>query len=142
MFYLLNPSSIEGWWPLVAPLLSKVWVKTSTGVHDDMEDLVKDLAVGISYCILDEDQSFAGVFTVESGRKSKCLLMYLGGGEEPKGGWKEVDGFLEQMAEMFGCSHIQIQGRLGWKRPLSDLGYQLEHITMMKEAAHVRQEVE
>lgn len=137
MVYLLNPSAIEGWWPMVAPLLEKVWLKTPTGIHETIEDLIQDLAVGLSYCFVDEDKRFAGVFTVNEGRHQKYLMLYTAGGEAPAGGWEEVDSFLEQMAEVFGCSCIQVQGRLGWKRELQPLGYNFDYVTLTKEASHV-----
>lgn len=136
MIYLMNPETHDGWLPIVTPLLSKAYETTNIGTFKRLDDVRYNLSVGKEWCFLSEDCKCAGVFDVlEVVGGKKVLHFYLCGGEEPSGGWKDVDGFLEEVARVWGCSYIQLEGRLGWKRKVEPLGYKVDSLVLIKEVA-------
>lgn len=126
--YLLNPSNSDKWLPIVEPLLHKAYEKTKVGIFVPKEELREDLIKGDQHCFISPDLKYAGVFSVTD----KTVKFWLSGGEEPLGGWKAVDQFLEKMCHLFDKPYIQLEGRLGWKRKVEPLGYEVDSLIMIK----------
>lgn len=131
--YLLPASRINDWWPEVEPLLLKAYLKTNVGLFREIDDLKKDLESEVEFCFVSQDLTYAGVFNIREYQGFSVVYFWLSGGEEPLVGWEGIDSFLHQIAKVFGCSHIQLEGRLGWKRLTEPLGYSLDSIIMIKE---------
>lgn len=141
MIYLMNPETILEWKSLVEPLLAKGYEATNIGDFKRMDDLMYDISVRKAFCFLTDDLRYAGVFDVIEGVDQKILHFFLSGGSEPKDGWEGVDVFLTEVARIFGCSKIQLEGRLGWKRKVEPLGYKVDSLVMIKEVADESLEV-
>ena len=133
--YLLPPKTINRWWHLVEPLLSKAWDKTNVGSFLDIDDVKCLLEEEKHYCFISGDKEYAGVFRVKVGSKGNTLYFWLSGGEEPSGGWVEVDEWLQELANVFNCKYIQLEGRLGWKRKVEPFGYKVDSLILIKEVA-------
>lgn len=131
--YLLSKDSIEGWWPLVSPLLSKAWDSTAIGDLLSLSDVRDKLSDGSYYCFVSGDRAYAGVFSVCESPRCRYVYFFLSGGQEPSGGWVAVDDFLTEVATVFGCKYIQLEGRLGWKRKVEPLGYKVDSLLLTKE---------
>lgn len=131
--YLLPKDCIDGWWPLVSPLLAKAWDTTPVGDSLSLQDVRSRLESGGHHCFITSDRKLAGVFSCYDTPKAKFLNFYLNGGEEPDCGWQGVDEFLTEVAKVFGCQFIQLEGRLGWKRKVEPLGYRVDSLIMTKE---------
>lgn len=129
--YLLNPSNADKWLPIVEPLLHKAYDKTNVGKFVDKGALKASLSEGTNHCFVSEDLKYAGVFYVTD----KAIRFWLSGGEEPIGGWNVVDEFLMSMAQMFDKPYIQLEGRLGWKRKVEPLGYEVDSLVLIKEVS-------
>lgn len=126
---LLNPASAHLWLPIVEPLLHKTYETTNVGIFVDKEVLRESLKEGTNNCFLSDECKYAGVFYT-SEQAVRCWML---GGEEPDNGWSEVTSFLEDMAKLFGKPYVQIEGRLGWKRKLGHLGYEVDSLILIKE---------
>ena len=126
---LLNPASAHLWLPIVEPLLHKTYETTNVGNFVDKEVLRESLKEGTNHCFLSDECKYAGVFYT-SEQSVRCWML---GGEEPDNGWSEVASFLEDMAKLFGKPYVQIEGRLGWKRKLGHLGYEVDSLILIKE---------
>ena len=126
---LLNPASADKWLPIVEPLLHKTYEKTNVGIFVDKGALRESLKEGTNHCFVSDDCKYAGVFYV-SEKSIRCWML---GGEEPDAGWSEVDTFLGEMAKVFEKPYVQIEGRLGWKRKLGHLGYEVDSLILIKE---------
>lgn len=131
--YLLPKDLLEGWWPMVAPLISKAWESTLIGNLLSLEDIRQKLESGSCYCFISSDAQYAGVFTVKTTPKCSYIHFFLSGGQEPTGGWEAVDDFLQEVAKVFGCKYIHLEGRLGWKRKVEPLGYRVDSLLLTKE---------
>lgn len=134
--YLLPASKKHLWWPIVKPLLEKAYSKTNVETFKSIGELEDDIAQEYQYCFISSDKSYAGVFDIIEGSRSNVLHFWLSGGEEPEGGWKEVDEFLTKVALVFDCKYIQLEGRLGWKKLTEPLGYSLDSVLMIKEVTN------
>lgn len=131
--YLLPVSRIDTWWPKVCPLLSKAFLKTNVGEFITIDSLKSRIEAQEEHCFVSNDLKYAGVFSIREEHGFNVLYFWLSGGEEPTVGWEEVDKFLCEVALVFGCKYIQLEGRLGWKRLTEPLGYSLDSIIMIKE---------
>ncbi len=126
---LLNPASSHKWLPIVEPLLHKAYDTTNVGIFVDKEVLRESLKDGTNHCFLSDECEYAGVFYV-SENSIRCWML---GGKEPDTGWSEVSDFLDSMAKIFKKPYVQIEGRLGWKRKLRHLGYEVDSLILIKE---------
>jgi hypothetical protein len=131
--YLLSKDVIEGWWPMVAPLLSKAWDTTQIGALMSLSDVRDKLESGVYHCFISSDKSYSGVFSIAQSPKCRYLKFFLSGGQEPSDGWEAVDKFLREVSQVFGCSRIYLEGRVGWKRKVEPLGYTVDSLLMTKE---------
>jgi hypothetical protein len=67
--------------------------------------------------------------------RAKGLHVFLAAGD-----LDEIKGFdesLQNLARLLDAKYISLSGRRGWQKTLSDIGFRLSHITMVKEVIDV-----
>ena len=61
----------------------------------------------------------------------KAINIFLAGGELDQ--ILDMDADVKAWAKDQGCTVAQMSGRLGWKKPLAPLGWELQHANFQKE---------
>ena len=61
----------------------------------------------------------------------KAINIFLAGGELDQ--ILDMDADVKAWAKAQGCTIAQMSGRLGWKKPLAPLGWELQHANFQKE---------
>lgn len=80
-------------------------------------------------------ENSAGVTQVNENPFSKCLFIFLAGGD-----LKEIEDIagpvVEKWAADIGCTSIIFSGRRGWERAVRPLGYEYQSTNLIKRIAN------
>lgn len=122
---LIRPEDIDEVWDFVEPLVSnpKVtnnWVSVES-IYNDLKAHKADLWVNMNLTGVCIGSTY---FRLDS---SKTYIVHYMASTESED-WAEVIQPIEQQARDWGCTAIQVKGRVGWKKALPE--YKLEQITL------------
>jgi hypothetical protein len=138
MITLIARSTIHGFKNLV-PGLVRAMEKTDIGSFWDLDSIYGLIVNEQAFGFLQHESGYGGVFTINNTPKARTLYHFWGGkpSDNPVApDWEELDAFLVSAAKVFECTHIQCEGRKGWKPLLAPLGYVEDSVTYMKEVQH------
>lgn len=139
MINLLNRNNAYELFPKIALGLSRALGKTTIGAYWDFDTLFQHLINFEAYAFIEEDSGYCGVFQVTESPKAKTLNFFWSGKHSSNNvpvDWDLIDEFLEAAARDLGCKFVQCEGRAGWKKILSDRGYQEDSVIYTKEVSY------
>ena len=129
--YGIQSSDIAMYWPVVAPLVMKPFVRLEAYKDYDVEDVLENIRAGKQQCwIAHEDDRVTAVFITQIivRKKRKVLFVPLIGAET--GTIKQWIGAIEvfkAFADEKGCDAILGIGRKGWEKVLNPDRVRIEY---------------
>ena len=122
--------------PLLIPGLSRALSVGNLSANWSLDTLYQHIINHEAYGFYQEESGYAGVFVVSTSPLCKSLYFFWSG-KDPENkkliDYKEVDEFLTIAAKALGCRYILCEGRKGWKKTLSTLGYAEDSVVFSKE---------
>lgn len=126
MIRLVSRSNIQELFPRMSAGLSRALSKTSLGKYWSLDDAFNSMINFEVYGFYQDECEYSGIFYVASSPLRKTLHVFWGG-KDPSNktpiNLDELDGFLKACAEYFQCQSILVEGRSGWGKLISKLGY-------------------
>lgn len=135
MIIHLCKDTLEALWPLVTPGLKRPLENTTLGEFWDLDSLYKQIQEEKLFGFYQEFSGYAGVYSIASTPKAKQVYFFWSGVDEEAEGpidYGEVNRHLLKVAEVFKCTHILCEGRVGWKKVLEPLGYETDGSLYLK----------
>jgi hypothetical protein len=111
-------------------------VKTAKGRYtiDDIRGYLDDRIIALWVAMTDDNEIKAAITTrIYDYPKGRALEMDWIGGEEMDTWLPQFQEKLEGYAKDMECDFMAGQGRRGWTKPLTELGWELEHVSFRKE---------
>lgn len=125
--FTIQSNQIGKWWPVVLGFLLKI--KDAEWTTDDVyEDIVNTRAQVWGAAIGNQILGIA-VTKILVTAKAKYGLVWICAGEGIHEGIS-VYPIIESWFKEMGCKYIEIQGRPGWKKLMTD--YELKHVVLRK----------
>lgn len=136
MIYLITERHIDMVWDRMSLGLARAEFPEDLGsifTTDDLYHQIKDEGELGFYQV---ESGYSGVMKVYPTKHKTFLYFYFSGKDITNPtpiNYEEVDEFLMEVAKIYGCTHIHLDGRRGWERKVKHLGYALETINLFKE---------
>lgn len=135
MIIHLCKDTLESLWPLMVSGLKRPLENTSLGEFWDMESLYSHLQVGLLLGFYQESSGYSGIYSLNQAPKA-LELRFFWSGKDPLNDtpidFQEVNEYLQKAAQVFECTHITCEGRVGWKKVLEPLGYETDGSLYLK----------
>lgn len=126
MIKLVSRQNLDEMFPLMVPGLERALTKTSLGKYWNIQTLYDSMVNFVVYGYYQEETQTSGIFYIGKAPLRKTLHVFWGG-KDPKNktplNLQEFDEFLQACAQYFECQSILLEGRSGWGRMISKLGY-------------------
>lgn len=122
-------------WPAVKPMLEEA-LKLGFGFQP--EDVLGKLQQGTAVLwVIEKDMTIMGACVTEVAVYPRCnsLFIWLLGGADFQQ-WKETLAALEMYARHNKCDYIEAVGRWGFKKTLTDLGFDSRRIMYTRKIDH------
>ena len=135
MIIHLCKDTLESLWPLMVSGLKRPLENTSLGEFWDMESLYSRLQVGLLLGFYQESSGYSGIYSLNQAPKALELRFFWSGKDplnETPIDFQEVNEYLQKAAQVFECTHITCEGRVGWKKVLEPLGYETDGSLYLK----------
>lgn len=135
MIVHLCKETLDTLWPLVVPGLKRPLENTSLGEFWDLASLHNQLQEGKVFGFYQEFSGYSGIYSITTTPKATQLTFFWSGKDEDAVGpidYGEVNNYLHRAAQVFQCTHISCEGRVGWKRVLEPLGYETDGSLYLK----------
>ncbi len=136
MIKLITSSNIQKYLPKITPGLLRAETRTNLGGFWDIESLVHSILQQEVFAFYQEGSGYSGVFFFGETPLCKTLNFFWSGKDlkcPEEIDYQEVDSFLITVAKNTGCKYISCEGRKGWKKVLTPLGYSEDSIIFTKE---------
>lgn len=112
-FFALQATQIDAYWPWIESLLKRV--EQTEWTPDDVRKELKEQRAqlwGIPGSLW--------ITRIEQVGSSKRGVIWIAAGDDLKTGLRYFKGYTEPWLKAQGCKYIQLIGRKGWMRVLSD----------------------
>lgn len=131
----INKDKVDALWSRIECGLSRAIDKTTLGEFWDMESLRDYLLSDKLFGFYQTQSGYAGIYSISDTPKARQLTFFWSGKDQNndnKVDYNEVAEHLNEVATIFGCTHISCEGRVGWKKILEPLGYSTDGSLYLK----------
>lgn len=135
MLVHVSAKNIDRIWDRMVPGLSRALEDTTLGEFWDLESARELIEKGALLAFHQPASGYSGVYSFNQTPKALQLTFFWSGktaDNDVQVDWEEVDAYLTHIAEVFECSHIQCEGRVGWKKIVEPLGYHVDGSLYLK----------
>lgn len=132
--YLVTHQSedIDKIWLELEPLIKKVLIKQETEYTiDSIKDMLLNKHVQLWTSYNGQIEAFVLTHIAIYPNQKICEIFMCGGSN--LGNWLGFMSNIEDWAISLGCKLVRLQGRKGWMRKLSHIGFKQTKIIMQKE---------
>lgn len=139
MINLINRLNITEEYPKMAESLSRALTKTDLSSFWTLEDLFHHVVNDEVIVFVQQESGYYGVLQKGSAPQASILHFFWSGKDpvnEVPVDWDEVDDFLIHAARQLRVSHIQCEGRRGWKPILLSRGYSEDSVVYTKKVPY------
>lgn len=117
----VDPKRAKDIWHAARPMIEAAYIKSDQGMPPN---ILLDLARGtrILWLAVDETETILAAMLTQlfllNGGAKMCKMQECGGLQMTT--WKHLRKRIEEYAKAEGCDRVLVEGRVGWKRVLSD----------------------
>lgn len=132
MLVTYQSNEIDNIWPQLEPLVIKVLRKHEKDYTlESIKDLLHKKEVQLWTSYNGQLEAFVLTHIVIYPNHKICEIFMCGGSNLDN--WLDYMSNIEEWAKSIGCKYISLQGRFGWERKLSPIGFKKTKIIMQKE---------